>query len=323
MKKSNLMRKLLSVFLALGVIMTLTGCKKAQDTTTEKPQASPPAPAMSEAPQKSEEIEAVPTPSAAVTPEPTASRAQVEYYSDGFGSGAYVPVNKISEEEAVKIIEETSKTQEEELKIPVYSEDQLTLGKYKLVEGQYNCTWPGFDNSNTHFGGTTNKSAGILSAFPGGAWRDMEDGRKYLMYDTEKGTRLYIFFTKQDDYKVATGYTLYSKKKLSYADMKSLKIGQEIEDVMAIDPTAQYVRTFYDGLANDGTLKDYVVYWNQPINTVHLLTDGIMKFTYERSGQEGNYVYTITDIEHHSDFKMQGLAGVLDYTIAEVDYVNR
>lgn len=68
MKKSNLMRKLLSVFLALGVIMTLTGCKKAQDTTTEKPQASPPAPAMSEAPQKSEEIEAVPTPSAAVTP---------------------------------------------------------------------------------------------------------------------------------------------------------------------------------------------------------------------------------------------------------------
>ena len=253
---------------------------------------------------------------------PTVSRAQVEYYMNG-DQGIYLPVKEISEEEAVKIIEETSKTQEEELNVPIYLEDQLTLGKYKLVEGQYNCTWPGFDNSNPHFGGTTNKSAGILSAFPGGAWRDMEDGRKYLMYDTEKGTRLYIFFTKQDNYKVATGYTLYSTKKLSYADMKSLKMGQEIEDVMVIDPTAQYVRTFYDGLTNDGTLKDYVVYWNQPINTVHLLTDGIMKFTYERSGQEGNYVYTITDIEYHSDFKMQGLAGVTDYRIAEVDYVNR
>ena len=253
---------------------------------------------------------------------PTVSRAQVEYYMNG-DQGIYLPVKEISEEEAVKIIEETSKTQEEELKIPVYSGNQLLLGKYKLVEGQYNCTWPGFDNSNPHFGGTTNKSAGILSAFPGGAWRDMEDGRKYLMYDTEKGTRLYIFFTKQDNYKVATGYTLYSTKKLSYADMKSLKMGQEIEDVMVIDPTAQYVRTFYDGLTNDGTLKDYVVYWNQPINTVHLLTDGIMKFTNERSGQEGNYVYTITDIEYHSDFKMQGLAGVTDYRIAEVDYVNR
>ena len=47
-----------------------------------------------------------------------------------------------------------------------------------------------------------------------------------------------------------------------------------------------------------------------------------MKFTYERSGQEGNYVYTITDIEYHSDFKMQGLAGSFDYTIAEVVYVD-
>ena len=322
MKKSNLMRKLLSVFLALGVIMTLTGCKKALDTTTEKPQASPPAPAMSEAPQKSEEIEAVPTPSAAVTPEPTASRAQVEYYSDGFGSGAYVPVNKISEEEAVKIIEETSKTQEEELKIPVYSEDQLTLGKYKLVEGQYNCTWPGFDNSNPLFGGSNNKSAGILSSFPDGAWRDMEDGRKYVMYDTDTGTRLYIFFTEHGNYRIATGYTLYSVKKLSYSDMKPLKMGQTIDDVIAIDPTAQYVKVLYDRLPNE-TIKDYNDYFNQPINTVHLLTDGIMKFTYERSGQEGHYVYTITDIEYHSDFKMQGLAGVTDYRIAEVDYVNR
>ena len=319
MNNSNSKKTLIFIILAAMLIAIPISCNRATNTTSESHVSSPIA---SKTPQKSENPEAAPTPSLTASPTPTVSRAQVEYYMNG-DQGIYLPVKEISEEEAVKIIEETSKTQEEELKIPVYSGNQLLLGKYKLVEGQYNCTWPGFDNSNTHFGGTTNKSAGILSAFPGGAWRDMEDGRKYLMYDTEKGTRLYIFFTKQDDYKVATGYTLYSKKKLSYADMKSLKIGQEIEDVMAIDPTAQYVRTFYDGLANDGTLKDYVVYWNQPINTVHLLTDGIMKFTYERSGQEGNYVYTITDIEHHSDFKMQGLAGVLDYTIAEVDYVNR
>ena len=103
--------------------------------------------------------------------------------------------------------------------------------------------------------------------------------------------------------------------------MKPLKMGQTIDDVMAIDPTAQYVKVLYDRLPNE-TIKDYNDYFNQPINTVHLLTDGIMKFTYERSGQEGNYVYTITDIEYHSDFKMQGLAGSFDYTIAEVDYVD-
>lgn len=330
MKNSNLMRKLISIFLSIGIIMTLASCKKAQSTTTEKPQASPPTPTMSEKPQKSEEAEAVATPSAAATPEPTASRAQVEYYSDGFGGGSYLPVNKISEEEAVKIIEETSKTQEEKLNIPVYLEDQLLLGKYKLVEGLYKCTWPGFDNSNSHFGGSTNKSAGILSAFPGGAWRDMEDGRRYLMYDTEKGTRLYIFFTERDNYKVATGYTLYSSKKLSYADMKSLKMGQEIEEVMAIDPTAQYVKAFYDGLPSE-TIGDYEHYWQQPITTVHLLTDGIMKITYERRGAQGNYVYTITDIEYHSDFKMESIIGdvygtllkeEIDYRIANEDYVD-
>ena len=86
MKNSNLMRKLISIFLSIGIIMTLASCKKAQSTTTEKPQASPPTPTMSEKPQKSEEAEAVATPSAAATPEPTASRAQVEYYSDGFGA---------------------------------------------------------------------------------------------------------------------------------------------------------------------------------------------------------------------------------------------
>ena len=318
MNNSNFKKTLIFIILAAMLIAIPISCNRAANTTSGTNSIS--SPTASKTPQNSKNPEAAPTPSLTTSPTPTVSRAQVEYYMNG-DQGIYLPVKEISEEEAVKIIEKNSKTQEEELNIPVYSGDQLLLGKYKLVEGQDNCTWPGFDNSNPLFGGSNNKSAGILSSFPDGAWRDMEDGRKYVMYDTDAGTRLYIFFTEHGNYRIATGYTLYSAKKLSYSDMKPLKMGQTIDDVMAIDPTAQYVKVLYDRLPNE-TIKDYNDYFNQPINTVHLLTDGIMKFTYERSGQEGNYVYTITDIEYHSDFKMQGLAGSFDYTIAEVDYVD-
>lgn len=316
MKKSNLMRKLLSVFLALGVIMTLAGCKKAQDTTTEKPQASPATPAMSEAPQKSEEVEVIPTVSVPPSSEPSIKHA----HGDSKGNLTTEPP---TDEEIQSIISDASKNKEEELKIPIYYEDEILYGIYDGVQGGHYSTWPGFNNSNINFENSiSNKCYGILTAFPNGAWRDMGGGRKYLMYDTEKGTRMYIFFTSENDYYSAKGHTLYSSKKLSYADMKSLKMGQTIDDVINIDPTAKFVKHNFDRLA-DVTVEYYATKWKQPITTVHLLTDGIMKFTYERSGQEGNYVYTITDIEHHSDFKMQGLAGVLDYTIAEVDYVNR
>ena len=320
MKKFYIILKLISILLTISIIFMLISCKQAQNTTGNQ-QNAPSDPSMSDAPQNSKDVEADPEVSTMVTPEPTASSAQAEYYSDGFGNGAYVTVKEISQEEVVKIIEETCKTQKEEINIPVYSEDQLLLGKYKLVDGQYKCTWPGFDNRNSNFGGSFNKSAGILSTFPGGAWRDMGEGKKYLMYDTDKGTRIYIFFTADDNYKVAIGYTLYSSKKLNYADMKPLKMGQTIENVMEIDPTAQYVKVLYDRLPS-GTIEDYENYWDQPITTVHLLTDGIMKFTYERSGEEENYTYTITDIEYHKNFKMQGLAGETDYSIAEIDYVD-
>ena len=326
MKKSNIMRKLLSVFLALGVIMTLAGCKKAQDTTTEKPQASPPAPAMSEVPQKSEEVEAVPTVSVPPSSEPSIKHA----HGDSKGN---LTTDPPTDEEIQSIISDASKNKEEELKIPIYYEDEILYGIYDGVQGGHYSTWPGFNNSNPHFhNSVSNKCYGILTAFPNGAWRDMGGGRKYLMYDTEKGTRMYIFFTSENDYYSAKGYTLYSSKKLSYADMKSLKMGQTIDDVINIDPTAKFVKHNFDRLTDTAVKEKYATNWKQPITTVHLLTDGIMKFTYERSGQEGHYVYTITDIEYHSDFKMKsilphysGTATIveeMDYSIAEVDYVD-
>lgn len=149
----------------------------------------------------------------------------------------------------------------------------------------------------------------------------MGGGKKYLMYDTETGSRIYVFFNNTENSLKANGYSMISSKKLSYADMKALKTGQTMDDVMAIDPSAKYVEYLYS-FRSDKAIKYDITHLNLPINTVHLLTDGVMKLTYERSGEEGSYVYTITDIEYHDDFKMEGHGGITDYRIAKEDYVD-
>ena len=90
---------------------------------------------------------------------------------------------------------------------------------------------------------------------------------------------------------------------------------------MAVDPTAKFVKTMNDRIT-DASVENYAENWGQPITTVHLLTDGIMKITYERSGEEGDYRYTVTNIEYHENFELDGIAGITNYRIAETDYVD-
>ena len=305
-------------------IFMLTGCNKAQSATDE-PESSNPSPAMSEVPKRNEDAEAFPTDFG--PPAPKVSHAKVDY----FGDGIYVITNDVSDEQALEIVEKDSKAVGEEINIPVYSDDELLLGKFDYVHGMHLCPMPGINYSHIRFANNSVKrTSGILSAFPGGAWRVLENGNKYLMYDTDKGTRYYIFFMKDHEYLSTGGYPLISCKKLAYADMESLKTGQTIDDVIAIDPTAQYTKSLYDPV-NDISIENNIIYSDQYINTLHLLTDGIMKITYDRSGEEGNYIYTITDIEYHSDFKMESVIGdvygtfkkeKVDYTIADEDYVD-
>ena len=148
----------------------------------------------------------------------------------------------------------------------------------------------------------------------------MSDGRMYLMYDTDRGSRIYLFFYP-DNLNSVRGYSLISCKKISYSDISSIKSGDTIEDVMAVDPTAKFVKTMNDRIT-DASVENYAENWGQPITTVHLLTDGIMKITYERSGEEGDYRYTVTNIEYHENFELDGIAGITNYRIAETDYVD-
>ena len=111
-----------------------------------------------------------------------------------------------------------------------------------------------------------------------------------------------------------------NEKKLSYNDFSAIKISDTSDKVNVIDPITEIYTHNYDTC--DDFSIDFMLEHGNKMVSVHLLTDGILKYTYERSGEEGNYVYTIVDIEYHEDFKMEGLGGVTDYSIAEVDYVD-
>lgn len=310
-------RKLLQIALSILFVISLAGCSN-NDSITNQPHPSEPMVAS----QKSSKADVSPTASS----EPTASHAPVDY-----DNGIYRFFNEVTDEEALKIIEQSSKRVGEDINIPVYYEEELLLGRFNSMESGHLCPAPGINYSHIHFANNgIRRTSGILTAFPNGAWRDIGNANKYLMYDTEKGTRYYVFFNKDNEYLSTGGYPLLSCKKLAYSDMRTLNKGQTIDDVIAIDPTANYTKILYDPLT-DVSIKNNVRYHDQPITTVHLLTDGIMKITYERRGTQGNYVYTITDIEYHSDFKMESIIGdvygtllkeEIDYRIANEDYVD-
>ncbi len=338
MKHHNKRHTIIYLISALFILLMPTGCNSAE-VITKTPQPSGAPSATAEAPKKTQWVMETPAPTPAATAYPAATPApgvsQPRAMTLGHGFHVFHS-DFLSDEEAFEIMQKEAKKEGEKVTIPVYSEDTLLYGKWVDIDGCYYCTPPGVDSDGPHFQLNTVSShvlSQILSIFPGGAWRDMGGGKKYLMYDTETGSRLYIF-TTDEEYRTAKGYSMISSKKLSYADMKALKTGQTMDDVMAIDPTAKYVRARYDRL-DDVVLGNHVADWQQPINTVHLLTDGVMKLTYERSGEEGSYVYTITDIEYHDDFKMKSVfeyprinsEGEIktietDYRIAKEDYVD-
>ena len=337
MKHHNKRHTIIYLISALFILLMPTGCNSAE-VITKTPQPSAAPSATAEAPKKSQWVMETPAPTPAATAYPAATPApgvsQPRAMTLGHGFHVFHS-DFLSDEEAFEIMQKEAKKEGEKVTIPVYSEDVLLYGKWVDAKGRYYCIFPGLDNGSPHFyNSEINHLNSILSVFPNGALRDMGGGKKYLMYDTETGSRIYVFFNNTENSLKANGYSMISSKKLSYADMKALKTGQTMDDVMVIDPSAKYVEYLYS-FRSDKAIKYDITPLNLPINTVHLLTDGVMKLTYERSGEEGSYVYTITDIEYHDDFKMKSVfeyprinsEGEIrtietDYRIAKEDYVD-
>ena len=133
--------------------------------------------------------------------------------------------------------------------------------------------------------------------------RNPEEGRYYTVVKIAGGGYAYFFF-ERPRWQTGEYYTedltcvteigcLYAEKVLQKSDFDVLKIGDTIEDVMAIDNAAVVTKQFNDMLVArdmDGP--------RHASASVHLLTDGLLTIEYTHKGT----VYTIKSITYSEDF---------------------
>ncbi len=107
--------------------------------------------------------------------------------------------------------------------------------------------------------------------------RRASDGKRiYVMYDTDRGSRMYVFFSEQKaGYMFADGFPILMKRKLTYQHFASLAVGQTLEQVRALDPVADVYQQTFD-TADEVALEKWTG-MGAPPTSLHLLSDGILK----------------------------------------------
>jgi hypothetical protein len=159
----------------------------------------------------------------------------------------------------------------------------------------------------------------IVAYFPNPVIRQSPDKKYiYLVYETDKGTRLFVFFLKEEEPVYIVGIPLIMKYKLSYKDFENLMVGDFIDKVESID----YIASLYRQQFNLRYHDDIVEYFRKKrgielLFTVHLLADGILKIEYDRVDEDK---YVVKDILFRSDFTLPGIAYETCYRIQEGDY---
>lgn len=108
------------------------------------------------------------------------------------------------------------------------------------------------------------------------------------------------------------------KKTLELNDFSDLTIGDTLKEVEHIDPISSLYRKGYDTLSDELVTKLYVN-GREEITTVHLLSDGIVKITYDR---DVNGEYIINYIHKSNEFIIPVLGGKLCYLIYPGDYIS-
>lgn len=197
------------------------------------------------------------------------------------------------------------------LEVPVYREAVLTTES----EG---CFSLGMDNGfYRNFGLQLAFFERLQMIFPSEAIRRTADGGSvYVMYDTDAGGRLYVFFSgEKNNYMVEDGFPILMKKRLTHADFAGLAVGDGIGDVERIDPAASVYKSWF-GRLNDTAITNWTAL-GAPPTSVHLLTDGILKIEYRGDPALG---YAITSIIYDEDFILDGFDGETCYRIDPADY---
>lgn len=139
----------------------------------------------------------------------------------------------------------------------------------------------------------------------------------YLVYETDQGTRVFMFYYESNGYTYLRGYPIVMKDTLYMQDFSTLAVGDRMERVEEIDPITSLYKKGYDRVT-DAAFEVYYIKGDESISTVHLLKDGIIRINYERVTY-GEYY--ITQIIRSEDFVIPVLGGELCYRIYDDDYV--
>ena len=111
--------------------------------------------------------------------------------------------------------------------------------------------------------------------------RQVDDSHYYVVFNAEGGGRLFLFYTPRQlkmeglENVLRDYMRLYVYKTLSYSDFDGITAGDSIDEVIAVDKTAQLAKNEYD-------IADAYKY------SMHLLKDGLLIITYDKT--DGNIV---------------------------------
>ena len=196
------------------------------------------------------------------------------------------------------------------LDIPVYEEENLLfypLNKFSL------------DDLTEYF--LVNPSAGdyylaldLLHELPA-ELRVRADGSSYAAYDTDTGYRIYVMFNNI----IITGYPIAIKKGnlLSRADFADIQVGDPFEKVEAIDDVAAlWKKTRFTYTGDIQTLD------NATFDSIHYLTDGILKIQYRISASDHTQITVIGKV-YYEDYVITTANGEsIDHKICDIDLPN-
>ena len=251
-----------------------------------------------------------------VTPTPSPTKEPLRLLPEQYDHVGMIKVDV--KEHLRKYLVKDEKT---ELDIPVYYYEELIhefrSDRYQpLIYGRdIGYSTVNFSNSSSH------ALDYILTTMPTEAIRTVDGGKFiYLMYDTDQGQRLYLFFEDINDSLVnsnISGFVVLMQERLSYSDFQGLKIGDEMSELAKIDPVMKIYSEYLYGSFTEESLKLWEEQGVSP-STISILTDGALKITYK--SVDGKLL--VDKFDFSEDFRLDGYMGKTNYRIAETDYVD-
>ena len=202
-----------------------------------------------------------------------------------------------TEEETAAFLKERLRPASENLIRYIYAEEEL---REDISPSRDLLAWTGDSPRNAPW---------VLGYYPVDNVRWVETaggGHYYAVWMTDGGHYCYAFFTPEG---MGYGHPVYvSGKARNWRDFASLKVGDRLEKVIRIDPSAGIYADSFRALregesaeeGNRDVRERYEIYGNWSLTSVHLLRDGFLEIRY-LFGRNGGYL--IDRIEYSPDFK--------------------